>query len=65
MTNFKEILRLKSLGINNTQIAQSCDCSRPTVINVLRTAEDIGLTYVKAVDMSDKELFALLTLGIM
>ncbi len=28
MTNYKEILRLHSLGINNTRIAESCGCAR-------------------------------------
>ena len=32
MTNYKEILRLHSLGINNTRIAESCGCARSTVI---------------------------------
>lgn len=27
MTNYKEILRLHSLGINNTRIAESCGCA--------------------------------------
>ena len=36
MTNYREILRLSSLGLNNTQIAQSCACSRTTVIQTLR-----------------------------
>ena len=26
MTNYKEILRLHSMGINNTRIAESCSC---------------------------------------
>ena len=39
MTNYREIPRLDSLGINKTQIADACDCSRTTVIAVLRQAE--------------------------
>lgn len=38
MTNYKEILRLNRLGINNTRIAESLCCSRPTVIDVLHRA---------------------------
>lgn len=34
MTNYREILRLDSLGLNKTQIADACDCSRTTVISV-------------------------------
>ena len=32
MTNYKEILRLHSLEINNIRIAESCGCARSTVI---------------------------------
>lgn len=45
MTNYREILRLDSLGLNKTQIADACDCSRTTVIAVLRRAEEVGLCY--------------------
>ena len=38
MTNYREILRLDSLGLNKTQIAESLGCSRTTVIHVLRQA---------------------------
>ena len=40
MTNYREILRLSSLGFNKTQIAQSAACSRTTVIQVLNIAEE-------------------------
>ena len=40
MTNYREILRLSSLGLNKTQIAQSVGCSRTTVIQVLNIAEE-------------------------
>ena len=40
MTNYREILRLRSLGFNKTQIAQSAGCSRTTVIQVLNIAEE-------------------------
>ena len=56
MTNYREILRLNSLGINNTQIAASCGCARPTVIQVLQRAKSIGLEYQKITQLSDKEL---------
>lgn len=32
MTNYKEIIRLHSLGLNKTRIAESCGCARSTVI---------------------------------
>lgn len=56
MTNYREILRLDSLGINKTQIADACDCSRTTVIAVLRRAEEAGLCYPLLESLSDKEL---------
>lgn len=39
MTNYKEILRLHSLGINNTRIAESCGCARSTVISTVQRAQ--------------------------
>lgn len=35
MTNYKEIIRLHSLGLNKTRIAESCGCARSTVITAL------------------------------
>ena len=40
MTNYREILRLDSLGLNKSQIAEACGCSRTTVIQTLRIAKD-------------------------
>jgi len=56
MINYKEILRLKSLGINNSQIAYSCNCSRTTVINALKRAEENHLTWETISDMSNEDL---------
>ena len=56
MTNYREILRLNSLGLNKTQIAEACRCSRTTVIQVLRQAEASGIPYPLPEGMSDKEL---------
>lgn len=60
MTSYKEILRLHSLGINNTRIASGCGCSRTTVISVLKRAKEQGLSWQMASDLSDKELARLL-----
>lgn len=60
MTNYREILRLSSLGLNNTQIAQSCACSRTTVIQTLRLARDKGLSHPLPEEMSDKQLAEIL-----
>ena len=51
MANYREILRLNSLGFNHTQIAKSADCSRTTVINVLQLAKEKELKYPLPKDM--------------
>ena len=56
MTNYREILRLDSLGLNKTQIAESLGCSRTTVIHVLRQAEASCISYPLPEGMSDKAL---------
>jgi len=56
MTNYREILRLKSLGINNQRIAQGMAISRTTVIAVLQRAEGMGLDWRGSEGLSDREL---------
>ena len=56
MTKYREILRLESLGFTRIQIAESCECSRNTVTNVLQRAERCGIKYPLPGDMSDKAL---------
>lgn len=60
MTNYCEILRLSSLGLNKTQIAQSVGCSRTTVIQVLNIAEEKGISYPLPSDLSDRKLSEML-----
>ena len=60
MTNYREILRLDSLGLNKTQIAEACGCSRTTVIQTLRLAKENRLEYPLPDSMSDKQLADLL-----
>ena len=45
MINYREILRLDDLDLNKTQIAEACGCSRTTVIQTLRLAEEKQLQY--------------------
>ena len=40
MTKYREILRLDGIGLNKTEIAASCGCSRNTVSSTLRRAEE-------------------------
>lgn len=60
MTNTREILRLQSLGLNNTQIASGSGASRTTVVGVLKRAREQGVSWESAADMADKELSRLL-----
>ena len=56
MTNYREILRLDNLGLNKSQIAEACGCSRTTVIQVLRQADAYCISYPIPEGFSDKEL---------
>jgi len=56
MTNYREILRLSSLGILKQNIAVSCGCSRNTVANVIKAAEKNGLGWENAAGLNNNEL---------
>ena len=56
MTNYREILRLASLGITKKDIASACSCSRNTVADVLKRAIGVGLSYPLSEDISDTAL---------
>ena len=56
MTNYREVLRLRSLGFNNSQIAESMRLSRPTVISVAQRATAQGLDWQAAEGLTDREL---------
>lgn len=60
MTNYREILRLKALGMNKQETAASVGCSRNTVAEVLRRAEALNLSYPLADEITDSKLAALL-----
>ncbi len=45
MTNYREILRLHSLGPNKTEIAASLHCARNTVAATLQRASNCGLQW--------------------
>ena len=60
MTNYREILRLKNMGFNNRQIADSSGATRQTVIAVLQRAAACELSYQDAETLSDRELAKLL-----
>ena len=56
MTNYREILRLHSLGLNKTEIAASLHCARNTVAATLQRAGSCGLQWPLPDEMSDKQL---------
>ena len=56
MTKYREILRLKSLGFSERNIAQSCGVSRNTVAKVLKKAAEIRLSWPLDFDMTDGAL---------
>lgn len=56
MTNYREILRLHSLGLNKTEIASSCRCARNTVAATLQRAANCNLQWPLPEEMSDKQL---------
>ena len=56
MTNYREILRLNSLGILKGNIAKASGCSRNTVTSVLKKAEEKGIGWEEGVKLSNNEL---------
>lgn len=56
MVKIREILRLQNLGIGIRATAQSCNCSRNTVREVLRTSELQGLSWPLTEEMDDAAL---------
>lgn len=60
MTKYREILRLASLGINQTGIASSCECARKTVRNVLNRAKELDIAWPLKADTTDADLEKLL-----
>ncbi len=56
MTNYREILRLHSLGLNKTEIAASLHYARNTVAATLQRAGNCGLQWPLPDEMSDRQL---------
>ncbi|MDR1219673.1 MAG: hypothetical protein LBK73_08710 [Treponema sp.] len=54
MTNYREIMRLRSLGLTNSRISEAIPASRTTVIRALTAASAIGLDYGAVAEMSDR-----------
>jgi transposase len=56
MTDYREILRLRSLGLNNSRISEATLTSRPTIIRTLAAAKAVGMDCATAAELSDREL---------
>ena len=56
MTKYREILRLKSLGFSERNIALSCGVSRNTVSKVLKKASEVNISWPLDFDMTDAVL---------
>ena len=56
MTNYREVLRLASLGILKQDIAKACGCSRNTVAHVITKATEKGIRWEAAAGLSNNEL---------
>ena len=63
MTDYREIMRLRSLGLNHSQIAESLGASRTTVIHTLQRAAAQGLDWQAAENLNDREIAVLLFPG--
>jgi len=60
MTDYRELLRLRSLGLNHSQIAVSAGVARQTVITTLTRARVLGLDWQSVESLSDRDLSATL-----
>ena len=60
MTKYREILRLKSLGFSNRNIARSCSVSRNTVRRVIDKADEMNISWPLDFGMTDGALEELL-----
>ena len=56
MTNYREILRLNSLGILKLDIAKACGCSRNTVANAIKQAKEKGIGWETAKGLNNNAL---------
>ncbi|WP_308162028.1 helix-turn-helix domain-containing protein [Bacillus sp. ISL-75] len=53
---YREILRLNDQGLSNRSIASSCGCSRNTVNNVIKRADELQVSWPLEKDITDTDL---------
>ena len=63
MINYKEILRLKALGFNNTRIAEVTGHARSTIILALKRAEAYGVEWSAVRNCSEQDVINRLHIG--
>ncbi len=63
MTDFREILRLNSLGLSNADVAEAVSCSRNTVSKVLKACSEKNIMWPLPNEINDSDLQALLFFG--
>lgn len=63
MLNYREIIRLKSLGYSNLRVGNSCGSSRNTIAEVWKLAQDKELTWPIPNNLTNKDLSAILYPG--
>jgi transposase len=56
MRKIKEVLRLRSLGLNQHQIARSCSIAQSTVHEYVKAAEAAGIAWPLPADWADRQL---------
>ena len=56
MTKYREILRLRSLGLSQNDIASSCHISKKTVNRVLKLAQEHNLRWPLEECLTDREI---------
>ena len=64
MTKYLEILRLKSLGFSERNIAHSCGVSRNTVAKVTKKATEMNLSWPLDFDMHGCSAFFFILLDV-
>ena len=60
MVDYREILRLKSLGNNITQVAQAVHSSRNTVRDIEKLADEKGISWPLSEELTNQRLQELL-----
>lgn len=60
MTNYKAILLYHSKGNTTTQVATICQCSRTTVLKVIKRATELNLKLPLPDSLSDKDIYFML-----